>query len=110
MKNFDPKFLDRFNLFLLGCEAIYNKNFDDMGFGEFQREGFEVKVGRKYAKVLKVGKGQRGGSVHAFVDMTNGDILKPAGYSKPAKHARGNIYDKDCGMSRMTAYGPEYLR
>jgi hypothetical protein len=110
MKNFDPKFEGRLNLFLLGCEAVYNKNFEQMGFGEFQRESFEAKVGRKYVKVLIVGKGQRGSSVHAFVNMEDGSVLKPAGYNKPAKGSRGNIYNKDAGCGRMTAYGPEYNR
>ena len=32
-------------------------------------------------------------SCHCFVDTTNGDILKPDSYKKPAPRARGNIYD-----------------
>ena len=48
--------------------------------------------------------------IYSFLDMTNGDILKPATYKAPAKHARGNIFDADYGLSRTTPYGPEYLR
>lgn len=34
---------------------------------------------------------RRGGSVHAFVDLTTGDLLMPAGWKGPAKGARGNL-------------------
>lgn len=62
----------------------------------------------KYIRVLRVGDST--GSVHCFIDATNGDILKAAGYNKPAKHARGNIFAADLGMSCMDPYGPKYLR
>lgn len=42
--------------------------------------------GTRYTK-LKTSRG----SAFAFVDMTNGDILKAASWKAPAKHARGNI-------------------
>ena len=37
-------------------------------------------------------------SAFAFVDKKTGDVLKPASWSAPAKHARGNIFDEstDC--------------
>ena len=51
-----------------------------------------VKVGKKYTKVIA------GSSAHSFIVMEDdgkfrkGDILKPAGWSAPAKNfARGNI-------------------
>lgn len=34
-------------------------------------------------------------SALAFIDLTNGDILKADGWKKPAKHARGNIRKGD---------------
>jgi hypothetical protein len=34
-----------------------------------------------------------GAYVHAFVDKTNGDLLKAAGWKAPAKGARGNLLD-----------------
>ena len=39
--------------------------------------------------------GYRDGSVHAFVDKKTGDVYKPAGYNKPAKHVRYNIMNWD---------------
>ncbi len=46
-----------------------------------------------------------GGSAHAFVDTTNGNVLYPAGYKGPAKHARGNIFADDNGRSALTGIG-----
>ena len=33
--------------------------------------------------------------------------MKPASWSKPAKHSRGNIFE---GTAKYTYYGPEYLQ
>ena len=49
-------------------------------------------------------------SAWAFIDRSTGDVLKPATYKAPAKHARGNIFDPQNGMSSMGPYGPAYLR
>jgi hypothetical protein len=38
--------------------------------------------------------------------IKKGDLLKPASWKAPAKHARGNIID---GSARYSVYGPEYL-
>lgn len=62
-----------------------------------------AEYGRKYCKIL------RGNVVHCFVDLSNGDILKAATWSAPAKHARGNIFASDCGRSAITQYGAVYL-
>src|SRR6478736_2862452 len=43
-------------------------------------------------------------SAHCFIDRTNGDVLKAAGWSKPAKGARGNIFNADNGLTRMGEY------
>ncbi len=50
------------------------------------------------------------GSARAFVDYATGDVLKCAGFNKPAKHARGNIYDAHSGAQFEGPYGPAYLR
>ena len=66
----------------------------------------ELKFGRKYAKLLA------GSSVFAFVDLTNGDVLKPAGWAAPAKHARGNVLSDQNGLEAITPGMPfvKYLR
>jgi hypothetical protein len=63
---------------------------------------------------------EKGNSVYAFIDTKGGningtlhkigDVLKPASYKTPSKHARGNIYDADNGLKFMGHYGPAYLR
>jgi hypothetical protein len=64
--------------------------------------------GRKYAKIVKESN-QR--TVHSFVDLSNGDILMAATFNAPAKHARGNIFDNNCGVgTAVSAYGANYLR
>ena len=59
---------------------------------------FGITEGRKYYKVVqqefetwegsKYYGQYRDASVHAFVDKKTGQIFKPAGWSKPAKHVR----------------------
>lgn len=62
----------------------------------------------KYIKIINTSYGSR--SVFAFINKSNGDVLKPATWATPAKHARGNIFDGSNGMKFMTVYGPAYLR
>ena len=44
---------------------------------------FSMEFGRKYIKVI-----QNNGGVHAFVNKKTGEVYKPAGWAKPAKHVR----------------------
>ncbi len=94
----DPRFIN----FMVGVVRIYTdymvKHFPN------QIESLGFKAGRRYIRIF------RGNSVHAFVDMTNGDVLKPASYKAPARHARGNIFDDNNGLGSMGEYGPAYLK
>jgi len=65
--------------------------------------------GARYYRVVSTGPGDSR-SAWAFIDRTTGDVLKPAGWSKPAKHARGNIFDDRKGLGAIGPYGPAYLR
>ena len=47
---------------------------------------------------------KRDNSAFAFVDKATGDVLKPASWSAPAKHAAHN------GLANIGPYGPQYLR
>ena len=73
--------------------------------GQFN-DGFVVKSGSKYVKIMCGNGGTPGGSCWGFIvkeDMKTkygqpkfkkGDILKPAGWNKPATNApRGNVLD-----------------
>jgi hypothetical protein len=68
------------------------------------KEAITHNNGKRYIRVM------RGGSAHAFIDRVNGDVLKPATWSAPAKGARGNIFDTSNGLAHMSAYGPAYKR
>lgn len=46
--------------------------------------------GRKNVRIVMDDYGT-GRSVHAFVNLENGDLLKAAGWKTPAKGARGNL-------------------
>ena len=69
-----------------------------------------VNKGRRYDKIISedIGTSSNQTRVWAFIDKTNGDILKPESWKKPAKHARGNIYEDDC-MQFIGPYGPAYM-
>lgn len=75
-------------------------------------ESIEVTAGIGARFIRIVVKDGPGCYAYAFVDRSNGNILKPAGWKGPAKHARGNIRDGGpengwagaCGL-----YGVKYL-
>ena len=79
--------------------AYYEGRYDHV-----EPEEMRVELGRKYAKVWK------GNSIHTFVNLINGDILKAASYKAPAPNGvRGNIFDEDCGMHCVGPYGALYV-
>lgn len=59
--------------------------------------------GSRYIRIVAEQPGSR--SAWAFVDQTNGDVLKADGWKKPAKGARGNVFDAQngCGRVRWTS-------
>jgi hypothetical protein len=61
----------------------------------------EVMRGQRYARLVRVSPGER--SAYGFVDMTNGDLLKAAGWKGPAKGRRGGIRDSNA-TARCSAY------
>ena len=70
-----------------------------------------VEVGNKFIRIW------HGTSCWGFISRVDGDLkgspikkgdlLKPASWKAPAKHARGNIID---GTARYGVYGPEYIK
>lgn len=63
----------------------------------------------RYWRIIRTESGT-GRSVYCFVDPMTGDVLKADGWKRPAKGARGNLFDDTKGMSRMTVYGAGYNR
>lgn len=95
--------------FIEGCERIYTAHME-RHFPNNQRDTFEHTTGKKFVRVVRKDGYHGGGSVHCFVDIETGDVLKAASWAKPAKHARGNIFDDHNGLANMNEYGPAYLR
>jgi hypothetical protein len=104
------------------ADVVQKKNdeyFTRNGFTHSPSDKVEVKLGRKYAKVIKLARnyidGERGietrqgGCVHTFVDMTTGDILKSASWAAPAPNGiRGNVFSDDYGASVVNEHGANY--
>lgn len=107
---FDSDFDIHLSSFVKGCQEIVDHHFEE-NYPTLTSPELEFTTGQRYVKIAKHDRGiMSGTSVFAFIDQTNGDILKPAGWKAPAKHARGNIFDADNGLGKMTPYGPPYLR
>ena len=70
----------------------------------------------KYVRIIKQERNPASGNVlehggvFCFIDISNGDILKAAGFKAPAKGKRGSIYAEDHGRSAITPYGAVYRR
>ena len=96
------------NRLVLGIEENYVKW---RGGNGTLNEDITIKKGRKFTKII------RGTSVWGFVSNVDGthkglplqvgDVLKAAGWSAPAKHTRGNIFDDNQNYFSWT--GPNYI-
>lgn len=94
--------------YMAGAQAKINQKFAS-NYPNLTPPTLVAQPGKRYVKIINQEQGNNS-SVFAFLDTTNGDILKPATWKTPAKHARGNLFDVDSGLSRTTSYGPEYLK
>lgn len=84
------------------CSAHERKGY------KFPHDVLSTMPGKRYIRVVAE-RGSGGRSVYCFVDTTNGDVLKAAGWKAPAKHARGNIFAAD-PVAGVTEYGGAYLK
>ena len=96
------------------CSMVAQKNadyFKAMNFTFAESDAITVEYGRKYARIVKVDQSNGGRSVHTFVNMLNGDILKAGGWKAPQPNGvRGNIFADDLGADRVNEHGANYLR
>tara|TARA_B100000287_G_C20400040_1_gene689251 strand:- start:276 stop:653 length:378 start_codon:yes stop_codon:yes gene_type:complete len=96
------------SVFLKRCQSLVDDHMKQYHW----EEQLILHKGRRYDKIVVQSIGDatepHNTRVYGFIDKTNGDILKPESWRKPAKHARGNIYEDDC-MQFMTPYGPAYM-
>jgi len=118
MKNLNPQFWKRFDEWLKDCQDMINLYFAK-NYTNLKPPMLITNDGSKMIKVIKADGSSH--SSYAFVALMDfetktlgkvncGDILKPATWKAPAKHARGNIFDDYNGMSWMNPYGPNYLK
>lgn len=96
-------FEEHLEIFVKGCQMI-SDNHMERHAANLEKPVISYTEGKRYVKLI------RRDSVHCFVDKRNGDVLKAAGWSAPAKHARGNIFDDHNGLRWMGEYGPAYLK
>ena len=107
MTDFDAKLAT----FVEGAQAICDAYHTRMGYKPFMRSVLSIDPkGRRYKRIVRTDANGSGRCVHCFVDTQTGDVLKPASWKAPAKHARGNIFDDRNGLGMMGEYGPAYLR
>ena len=75
-----------------------------------ERVDITIKTGRKFIKIIRDnsvwGFVAKSDGMHKGVPMKMGDVLKAAGWSAPAKHTRGNIFDNNQDYFSWT--GPNY--
>ena len=92
-----------FNSFFSGLEKKVNE-YISKSYPNCPPRVFSFKNNRLLIKIIC------DGSAYAFIDKSNGDVLKPASWNAPAKHARGNIFADDNGLNCCGPYGIAYLR
>ena len=95
------------HVFLVRCQDVVDEHMKQYSW----ENKLSVNNGRRYDKIVSTdtsSHAQPSSRVWGFIDKTNGDILKPEGWKKPAKHPRGNIYEDDC-MQFVGPHGPAYM-
>jgi hypothetical protein len=76
---------------------------------ELNQVTLTIERGRRYCRVVSAyTKASDQRSVFCFVDQ-DGTILKAESWKKPAKGARGSIFNTDKGAGAVTAYGAIYF-
>ena len=88
------------------------ESYDTWGAGMDKKLDLKLKPGRKFIKVVEGsrvwGFVAKVDGTHKGLPMLKGDILKAAGWSAPAKHSRGSIFDSEMHES-FSWTGPNYL-
>ena len=88
-----------------------NAYWEMMKFTHDRPPVISVEYGKKYARVIHADYSGPSRSVHTFVNMINGDILKSGSWKAPAPNGvRGNIFADDFGASVVNEYGATYLK
>ena len=104
-ENFKQDSISSYNRMILreGTSDYAVQRLMEISNGTANLYKYVIKKGRKYLKIVQQQYDDMGpnpsykyrdGSVHAFIDRETGDVYKPAGYNKPAKHVRYNLLER----------------
>ena len=115
----ERKVADRIYEYITVVQTMNDNYWKVMGYTHGPAPEVDVIWGKKYAKVVTNNRhfvdGDRGieygqSTVHTFVNMENGAILKGS-WKAPVKNGvRGNIFADDIGASCINEYGTVYLK
>ena len=119
----DKKVVDRLYKYVSLVQVMNENYWKAMNFTHSPCPLIDVTFGSRYATVIKKDRQwvdqdvmkemelrDYGTSVHSFVDLNNGDILKGS-WKAPVKNGvRGNIFAEDIGADRVNEHGPAYLK
>jgi hypothetical protein len=108
-KTFDQALADFIKAIQARDDARAQKDFPNLCVNGQMSKFYADPNGRKYIRIVREDVKGDHRSVHCFVDVASGDILKADGWKKPAKHARGSIYAAN-PMDGMDDYGAKYIR
>ena len=95
IKGYDQAMKKMLNFMKKPAEKQFKRSFPSTHQAGNWEHPAHLKKGPKFDRIVNVRANQpkQGLSVHFFVDKSNGDIYKPAGYNGRAKGVRGNIFE-----------------
>ena len=103
--------MERLEHYMAMVQEKNDAYFKKAGFTFSDPPHVSADMGRKYARVVKNDQLNGSRSVHTFVNMLNGDILKSGGWKAPQKNGvRGNIFADDLGANRVNEHGANYIK
>lgn len=91
---------ERINQFCQNLNALYVEEYAKRA-PNLMSPTFAPEYGKKYVRIVEHAAKTvcvDGRSVYCFIDLSNGDILKAAGWRAPAKGKRGSIFNEDCDV------------
>ena len=102
---------ERINGYVEMVQGKMNDYWNLMNYTHDAPQNIYVEYGKKYARVVHADASGPSRSVHTFVNMINGDILKSGGWKARAPNGvRGKIFVNDIAASVVNEYGASYLK
>ena len=103
--------MERLEQYMAMVQEKHASYYERMNFTFADPDHISADMGRKYARVVKNDQLNGSRSVHTFVNMENGDILKAGGWKAPQPNGvRGNIFADDLGADRVNEHGANYIK